>query len=589
MESLAQLFVDLQTTKEVSAQPSQKLANTALKSANALLVPKQQTEAPPLPARPSPAAPTETQQDVDMINVTVEPLVDTNDVPSSMSSQTLVNDSEATSMGSYVEVNVPSEPDDKAKKAASGSEESPKVSHVEIKPDDLTSIEEATLEEKYQIISERLEQSDRKGTNQNDVGEIVGNVLEHLMRSIQSDGPVPGRPDLQADKITRTFFPMFVNYSHRKDEVTGAETESKEVIPDRWLSAFPHSTEGVKRTIYEALDEATQISFVNATLARSTVYQSLPPILHICIQRTGSTKNRNPVLIEDVLYMDRYMEADSNSALAERRRQAAWIKMRLSQIGGNPKEESSLNKTNAAGDVQLPQNSADETTWIDPSSIKWDNLLNFAPSQTEPDMESLKRKAEGFPHTVRKRSSQGQAAELSCEIARELASTVQDQDKSDAEERKNLEAELGQLFNGFENEKYLLHAVICHGGGVTAGHYWVWIRDFKKNVWLKYNDSIVTEDSRDSQAVLDELNSGGDPYYLAYVREDMRDEMVDVPQRAVVPDDTNDAHDAPGHVIEMETIEGIEPASLVTIKEQPELQKTESMEVDEPAAPYQIL
>ncbi|KAK8027880.1 Ubiquitinyl hydrolase 1 [Apiospora marii] len=588
MESLAQLFVDLQTTKEVSAQPSQKLANTALKSANALLAPKQQTEPPPLPARPSPAAPTETQQDVDMINVTVEPLVDTNDVPSSMSSQTLVNDSEATSMGSYVEINVPSEADDKARKAASGGEESPKVSHVEIKPDDLNSIEETSYEEKYQIISERLEQSDRKGTNQNDVGEIVGNVLEHLMRSIQSDGPVPGRPDLQSDKITRTFFPMFVNYSHRKDEATGAETESKEVIPDRWLSAFPHSTEGVKRTIYEALDEATQISFVNATLARSTVYQSLPPILHICIQRTGSTKNRNSVLIEDVLYMDRYMEADPNTALAERRRQAALIKMRLAQIRGSPKEESSLSKTNAATDVQLPQNSEDEITWIDPYSLDWDDLVKFAPSKTEPDLESLKRKAHGTPHTVRKRSPQGQASGLSCELAQELASTVQDQDKSDAEERKNLEAELSQLFNGFRNEKYLLHAVICHGGGVTAGHYWVWIRDFKKNVWLKYNDSIVTEDSRDSQAVLDELNAGGDPYYLAYVREDMRDEMVDVPQRAVVPDDSNDVPDAPGHVIEMETIEGIEPASLITIKEQPEPHKPDSMEVDEPA-PYQVL
>ncbi|KAK8137881.1 hypothetical protein PG984_001261 [Apiospora sp. TS-2023a] len=588
MESLAQLFVDLQTTKQVSAQPSQKLANTALKSANALLAPKQQTEPPPLPARPSPAAPTETQQDIDIINVTVEPLVDTNDVPSSMSSQTLINDSEATSMGSYVEISVASEADDKAKKAVPGGEESPKVSHVEIKPDDLTSNEEVSFEEKYQIISERLEQSDRKGTNQNDVGEIVGNVLEHLMRSIKSDGPVSGRPDLQADKITRTFFPMFVNYSHRKDEVTGAQTQSKEVIPDRWLSAFPHSTEGVKRTIYEALDEATQISLVNPTLARSTVYQSLPPILHICIQRTGSTKNRNPVLIEDVLYMDRYMEANKEPALEERRRQAAMIKERLSQIGGNPKEESSTNKTNAAADVPLPWNSDDEIISIDPSSIVWDDLLEFAPSNTEPDMESLKRKAEGSPHAMRKRSSQGQAYGLSCELAHELATTVQDQDKRDAEERKKLEAELGQLFNGFENEKYLLHAVICHGGGVTAGHYWVWIRDFKKNVWLKFNDSIVTEDSRSSQAVLDELNSGGDPYYLAYVREDRRDEMVDVPQRAVVPDDLNAAQDAPSHVIEMETIEGIEPASLVTIKEQPELHKPELMEVDEPA-PYQIL
>ncbi|KAK8088313.1 hypothetical protein PG997_003274 [Apiospora hydei] len=586
MESLAQLFDDLQTTKEASAQPSQKLANTALKSASALLVPKQQAEPPPLPARPSPAAPTETQQDVDMVNVTVEPLVDANDVPSSMSSQTLVNDSEATSMGSYVEVKAPSDADDKAKNAVSGDEESPKVSHVEeIKPDDLA-LNETTFEEKYQIISERLEQSDRKGTNQNDVGEIVGNVLEHLMRSIPSDGPVPGRPDLQSDKITRTFFPMFVNYSHRMDG--NKDTVSKEVIPDRWLSAFPHGTEGVKRTIYEALDEATQISFVNDTLARSTVYQSLPPILHIYIQRTGSTKNRNPVLIEDVLYMDRYMEAGPDSELEKRRRQAAALKMRLSHIGGLSKDDTS-NKTNASTDVPLPLSADDEVKCIDPETLTWEEFMTFSPSNTEPDMESLKRKAEVSPLTVRKRYSNGQASGICSQAAVELTSAIEEQDKRDEEERKSLQAELAQLFNGFENEKYLLHAVICHGGGVTAGHYWVWIRDFKKKVWLKYNDSTVTEDPRDSQAVLDELNSGGDPYYLAYVRDDMRDEMVDVPQRAPIPDEQDDAQAAaPGHVIEMETIEGVEPASLVTIKEQPELQKPEAMDMDEPP-PYQVL
>ncbi|KAK6865253.1 hypothetical protein PG995_001781 [Apiospora arundinis] len=589
MDSLAELFVDLQTTKEVSAQPSQKLANTALKSASALLVPKQQTDPPPLPARPSPAAPAETQQDVDMVNVSVEPLVDTNDVTSSMSSQTLVNDSEATSMGSYVEVNVPSETDEKTKKAVATGEESPKVSHVEMKPDSPILSEETTLEEKYQIISERLEQSDRKGTNQNDVGEIVGNVLEHLMRSIQSDGPVPGRPDLQSDTITRAFFPMFVNYSHRMDSNADTVTASKEVIPDRWLSAFPHGTEGVKRTIYEALDEATQISFVNDTLARSTVYQSLPPILHIYIQRTGSTKNRNPVLIEDVLYMDRYMETDSDSELAKRRRRAALLKTRLSHFSSDSKEDLSPHKTNALGNVPLP--SGEDVKWIDPSTLNWDDLLTCTLSNEEPSMEfmeSLKRKAEGSPHTVRKKPSHGQASGLSGELAHELTGRLQDQEKRDGEERKTLQAELDQLFDGFQNEKYLLHAIICHGGGVTAGHYWVWIRDFKKQVWLKYNDSTVTEDARASQAVLDELNAGGDPYYLAYVREDARDEMVDVPQRAVNPDDPDEAHAAPEHVIEMETIEGVEPSSLVTIAEHPEPHKSEVMDVDEPPA-YEVL
>ena len=59
----------------------------------------------------------------------------------------------------------------------------------------------------------------------------------------------------------------------------------------------------------------------------------------------------------------------------------------------------------------------------------------------------------------------------------------------------------------------------------------VWIHDFRKNVWYKYNDGVVTEDARTSQAVLDELNDSGDPYYVAYVRDELKHKLVEVPQR----------------------------------------------------------
>ncbi len=73
-------------------------------------------------------------------------------------------------------------------------------------------------------------------------------------------------------------------------------------------------------------------------------------------------------------------------------------------------------------------------------------------------------------------------------------------------------------------------------------------------MWYKYNDSTVTEDVRDSRAVLEELSDSGDPYYVAYVRDEMKHDLVDVPQRrkpdndAVVRDD-----------VEMQTIDGIDP------------------------------
>jgi ubiquitin carboxyl-terminal hydrolase 25 len=122
-------------------------------------------------------------------------------------------------------------------------------------------------------------------------------------------------------------------------------------------------------------------------------------------------------------------------------------------------------------------------------------------------------------------------------------------------ERAKLEEE--SYFGKLKDHPYRLHAVICHGGGTNAGHYWVWIHDFEKDRWLKYNDSRVTEDARDSQSVLDELNSGGDPYYLAYVRQDQMRELVEIPTRTVAPPAPE--AEAEGRDVEMQTIEGIEP------------------------------
>lgn len=84
-------------------------------------------------------------------------------------------------------------------------------------------------------------------------------------------------------------------------------------------------------------------------------------------------------------------------------------------------------------------------------------------------------------------------------------------------------------------------------------------------MWYKYNDGVVTEDARTSQAVLDELNDSGDPYYVAYVRDELKHELVEVPQRsitAIPATGTGTVPTAGDDVemqIEMQTIDGIEP------------------------------
>ena len=80
---------------------------------------------------------------------------------------------------------------------------------------------------------------------------------------------------------------------------------------------------------------------------------------------------------------------------------------------------------------------------------------------------------------------------------------------------------------------------------------------------------MVTEDVRDSQAVLDELNDSGDPYYVAYVRDEMRHDLVEVPQRRRNAADIIGSASADEDV-EMQTIEGVEPGAAAPPSKAPE-------------------
>ena len=91
------------------------------------------------------------------------------------------------------------------------------------------------------------------------------------------------------------------------------------------------------------------------------------------------------------------------------------------------------------------------------------------------------------------------------------------------------------------------------------------IHNFRKNVWYKYNDGVVTEDARTSQAVLDELNDSGDPYYVAYVRDELKHKLVEVPQRSItaIPATGTGTVPTAGDDVEMQmemqTIDGVDP------------------------------
>lgn len=411
------------------------------------------------------------------------------------------------------------------------------------------------LEQKIAQISQRLETSERSGTSQQDVEEIIGNILEHLMRAIRPNGPMAGKPELQADKITELFFTTIVNSTIKRMSTNTTLTSAssidedilnEEVVPERWITAFPHPDKErkVKNDLYEALDGYFSYELLSeGSLARYTSIRALPPIVHICIQRTDASgvKNRNPVIIPEELYLDRYMEAATGSDLWNARRRVWAVKERINDL--------ELRTSNTVESVMTDPGSPSWNTYPEPD-VQRDQSTNYqgpidleselwsdVPLGTKRTSQATQLSQETGPKPSKRRSIPDNAETREASFASSLWQAGRRMDEADSIELASLRREQANAFNAMKDHKYCLHAMICHGGGMNAGHYWVWVRDFKNKIWYKYNDSQVTKDSRDSQEVISEVNNSGDPYYVAYVRDELKGDLVEVPPRAQRGDD----------------------------------------------------
>lgn len=72
-------------------------------------------------------------------------------------------------------------------------------------------------------------------------------------------------------------------------------------------------------------------------------------------------------------------------------------------------------------------------------------------------------------------------------------------------------------------------------GTATFGHYWIYIYDFKHRIWRKYNDGYVTEVKDEREIYEQEPRYPATPYYLVYVKDELKDRVVEPVYRAVQP------------------------------------------------------
>lgn len=597
VEEMRSLYLELRTATQVAIRPQQRLALAALKTADQIMkgAPKETTAAvfgpqpnplantdlpppPPLPARPSPKPPTQSRRPSSEPTVTVNQVLDNGDAGSTVSSATLVDQKDEEQDQTYVTVAAPEEDkfipqvvpakarsaldDDDLKEQTTEADDTIRGRSITREQDrrqgddvemsgtgDVAGAPAAgaNLEDSLSIedkIAEALNDTSATGTDQQDVEEVMGNILEHLHAAIKPTG-VDEKTGRQTDIITETFYWSSVNQIRTIDMKTGKPQSPYRSVPDlsRWMTAFPDEEGGID--LYAALDKTFDQEFQEDGSETFTSITKTPPILHVYIQRSQNvagrlTRNGNVVEIPETLYLDRYMDRPGDSDVFKKRQKSWNLKRRLKALESRAPTEVGLPKSDKGKQKEEIKEAGYEVLETieeyesEPMSVDHtgegegeEEYVSILDSETQAMLAEHgimpQTKAEREDTAMTEASHEQLLANLDPDAARRVR-------KKAVDGRAKIAQDLAEIFTDMHDIAYRLHAVICHGGGYGSGHYWVWIFDFEQSLWRKYNDETI-EVHTDNRKVLTDLNASGNPYYVAYVRADDVGRLVTVPPR----------------------------------------------------------
>lgn len=352
---------------------------------------------------------------------------------------------------------------------------------------------------------------------QQDVTEVINNVLFQSQCAIKpislaSDGE-------QLDQVKDLFYGRAKSYIQ-----TGEGVRSKE----EWWCDIKIDVASGSRDIYAAIDGAfdvQKVSVENSVAEQFSAISKLPPVLQVQVQRVQfdpvkkrSFKSTHHLELKETIYLDRYMDTQQPEILNRRRQCWEW-KNTLRTLEARRAE---LQRQREADGLDIP------------------SLFDSAREVLE-DLNSMKDDPETAPDAVPVKSELIPELNQLSQIARAELTYID-------QEIKDIQTMISSQFADYKHLAYRLYAVFVHHGSVEFGHYYIYIFDFERNVWRKYNDNYVTEVHD-----LDEIYMNQDrqnpptPYFLVYVNDSLKDRLVSPLCREILesaPEDQQGADEA---------------------------------------------
>lgn len=347
---------------------------------------------------------------------------------------------------------------------------------------------------------------------QQDVTEVIGNVLFQLQCAIKPD-EIDASGE-QIDLIKKLFY--------GKMKTTTTDAAGKPRTMEEFFSDLKINVSSGPLDLYSALDSLFDRRMVELGSSEqaheeaqfSTITQ-LPAVLQIHPIRTaydrkrGAYKVNHQFVFDEVIYLDRYM--DGGDPQTQQRRARCWeMKDQLRKIEERHVE---LGKNELGLDAK-------ETLNLTAAYLK--QIEEVAGSDMLPDTS---------PTLIEK------IQQAASDVRNELSLLSVDEEA--------LRTKLSAAWSDptFQTIAYRLHAVFIHRGMVSSGHYWVYIFDYPKRIWRKYNDNYVTEVTDPTTEIFGKQpgDRPATPMFFVYVKQDQASDLVEVVRRDLPPEATTSA------------------------------------------------
>nr|XP_042136812.1 ubiquitin carboxyl-terminal hydrolase 28 isoform X3 [Peromyscus maniculatus bairdii] len=343
---------------------------------------------------------------------------------------------------------------------------------------------------------------------QQDVSEFTHKLLDWLEDAFQLAVNVNSNPRNKSENpMVQLFYGTFLTEGVR---------EGKPFCNNETFGQYPLQVNG-----YRNLDECLEGAMVEGDIAllpsdnsvkygQERWFTKLPPVLTFELSRFEFNQSlgqpekiHNKLEFPQIIYMDRYMYK-SKELIRSKRESVRKLKEEIQVL--QQKLESSSQEScsqGAEGTFSSPEDAL-------PKSDVMNGLFTSPHS-------SVGMPAPPAPRTV---------TDEEMNFVKTCLQRWRSEIEQDIQDLKNCISSTTQAIEQMycdpllHQVPYRLHAVLVHEGQANAGHYWAYIYNQPRQIWLKYNDISVTESSweeleRDSYGGLRNVSA----YCLMYIND----------------------------------------------------------------------